>query len=297
MLSAAAFGLFAVLIRIAGDEGADSVSVMASRFVIATPILWIVASRSRGPAHAIAGRRLPLRAAMGGIGLGFAGYATQAALFQGAVNRTGAALADLLLYAYPALVVVLAWAIGRESPNRRRLLALVVASVGVVLVLVGGGGSEFDGLGVVMGLGAALAYTLYVLGCDTVVRGVSPFQLAALVSTGAGTAFLLAGVLGIGGGMDVGFTGKAWLAVIGISIVGTVIAVSAFLAALELIGPSRASILSTLEPVVTVVLAYIVLGERLGPVQLLGGVLVLAACILLQLRSAGRAPASAPEPR
>ena len=268
---------------------------MASRFVIAGPILWIIATRpwrrERTPGSGLP----PRRAFFGGIGLGFVGYATQASLFQGAVNRTGAALADLLLYAYPALVVVMAWAIGRESPDRRRLVALVVASVGVVLVLVGGGGSEFDGVGVAMGLGAALAYTLYVLGCDAVVRGVTPFQLAALVSTGAAAAFLIAGALGIGGGLDLGFSGKAWLAVIGIAIVGTVIAVSAFLASLELIGPSRSSILSTLEPVVTVILAYVILGERLGPVQLLGGALVLAACILLQLRRTSR-PAAAAEP-
>jgi drug/metabolite transporter (DMT)-like permease len=88
----------------------------------------------------------------------------------------------------------------------------------------------------------------------------------------------------VGPELDVGFTATAWWAVVGVAVVGTVIVVTCFLAAVEIVGPSRASILSTLEPVVTVVLAYLLLEERLGPVQLAGGALVLAACILLQMR-------------
>jgi drug/metabolite transporter (DMT)-like permease len=230
--------------------------------------------------------------AIGGLALGFVGYATQAALFQAAVNRTGAALSDLLLYAYPAMVVLLAWGMGREHPDRRRLVALAIASVGTVLVLLGGGGSDVDGLGVVFGLGAALVYTLYILGCDRVVSGLSPATLTALVATGAALAFVSAGLLGIGGGLDLGFTSTAWWAVVGIALVGTVIAVGAFLSSLELIGPSRSSILSTLEPVVTVILACAMVDETLGPVQLVGGALVLVACVLLQRRvAAARTPA------
>ena len=286
MLSAAAFGLFAVLIRVAGDEGADAVSVMATRFVIAAPILWGIAAvvARRAGESLLPGRRV----AVGGFALGFVGYSTQAALFQGSVNTTGAALADLMLYAYPAMVLLLAWAMGREGPTPMRFAALGVATVGTILVLLGGGGSTFDGVGIALGLGAALTYTIYILGCDAVVRGLSPFTLAALVSTGAACAFAGAGFVGIGGGLDLGFTTTAWWAVIGVAIVGTVVAVGAFLISLGLIGPSRSSILSTLEPVVTVVLAYLLLDERLGPVQLVGGALVLAACVLLQLRP-GRA--------
>jgi drug/metabolite transporter (DMT)-like permease len=69
-----------------------------------------------------------------------------------------------------------------------------------------------------------------------------------------------------------------------IAFVSTVVAVSAFFAGLRRVGPSEAAILSTFEPVVTVALAYAVLGERLTPAQLAGGALVLAAVVLLQLR-------------
>jgi drug/metabolite transporter (DMT)-like permease len=69
----------------------------------------------------------------------------------------------------------------------------------------------------------------------------------------------------------------AWLALLGVALIGTVVAVTAFFAALALLGPSDTAIASTVEPVVSVGLAALVLGERLSPVQLLGGLAVLAA--------------------
>ena len=73
--------------------------------------------------------------------------------------------------------------------------------------------------------------------------------------------------------------GWGWLA--GIAVVSTVAAVSLFFAGLKRVGPTTASILSTVEPVVTVVLAFLVFGELLGVLQLVGGALVIAAVLVL----------------
>ena len=288
--SAAAFGSLAIFLKLADREGADPVAVLAVRFVGSAPLLWLIAIAAwrRGP-------RRPLipstRLAVGGLVLGLAGYAAQAALFQASVRRAGAALADLLLYAYPALVVLFAWLIGREHPTARRLGVLALATAGVALVLLGGSGASFSAAGAAFGLAAALAYTLYILGSDTIVRGLNPLTLAALVTTGAAIAYV--GALIVRGGWDdVHFSATTW-GVLGGLVATTVFAIAGFLGALSLIGPSRASILSTVEPVVTVVLAYAILGERLAPAQLAGGAMVVAACVLLQLR---REPAPAREP-
>ena len=74
---------------------------------------------------------------------------------------------------------------------------------------------------------------------------------------------------------------SAWLALVGVALVGTVVAVSAFFAALERLGPSDTAVVSTVEPVVALSAAAVVLGERLGPVQVAGGVLVLLAVLAL----------------
>ena len=73
--------------------------------------------------------------------------------------------------------------------------------------------------------------------------------------------------------------GWGWLACL--AVVSTVAAVSLFFAGLQRVGPTTASIVSTAEPVVTVLLAFLVFGELLGPVQLLGGALVLGAVLVL----------------
>jgi drug/metabolite transporter (DMT)-like permease len=74
--------------------------------------------------------------------------------------------------------------------------------------------------------------------------------------------------------------GYAWLGAL--AVVSTVGAVALFFAGLRRVGPTAASILSTLEPMVTVALAFAVFGESLGPAQLLGGALVLAAVLTVR---------------
>jgi drug/metabolite transporter (DMT)-like permease len=73
----------------------------------------------------------------------------------------------------------------------------------------------------------------------------------------------------------------SWVALGAIALVSTVVAILAFFAGLKRVGPSVASIASTLEPVVTVALAWMLLGESLAPIQLAGGALVLASAASL----------------
>ena len=114
-----------------------------------------------------------------------------------------------------------------------------------------------------------------------------PLVLSALVCTGAATTLTLAAA--VGGSLhlgDVSATGYGWLA--GIAVVSTVGAVGLFFAGLRRVGPTTASILSTAEPLTTVVLAYLAFGESLSPVQLTGGALVLGAVLLLSAPQGAR---------
>ena len=193
----------------------------------------------------------------------------------------------LLLYTYPAFVTVAALALGRAEPSLRIGVALTVASAGLVLVLLAAGTGAFDLPGALLALGASLTYTTYILVSDRIVGEVDPFALALLVLTGATASFTVAGL--VTGSLDLALSGEAWLWLILIALVSTVVAVSAFFAGLRRVGPSEAAILSTFEPPVTVALAFLVLGERLTPAQLLGGALVLAAVVLLQMPARRRA--------
>jgi drug/metabolite transporter (DMT)-like permease len=198
-----------------------------------------------------------------------------------------------VLYTYPVLVVVVAVALGRERASARRVGALVVASVGVALVLLGAASGSFDALGAAMGFGAATAYTVYIMVGDRVVAGVPLLALAALVCTGATATFLVAELVRGGPGLGFGAAGFGWIAAI--ALVSTVGAILAFFAGLARVGPSAAAILSVFEPVVTVALAAALFGESLAAVQLAGGLLVLAAVVVMQWPARGvAAPAVAP---
>jgi drug/metabolite transporter (DMT)-like permease len=128
-----------------------------------------------------------------------------------------------------------------------------------------------------------MIYTTYILVSERVVARVRPQVLSAIVCTGA-AASLLAGttLLGEFRPGDLTSAGWGWLGCL--AVISTVGAVSLFFAGLDRLGPTAASILSTIEPVVTVVLAFLVFGEVLGAVQLAGGALVLTAVIVLNAR-------------
>ncbi len=142
--------------------------------------------------------------------------------------------------------------------------------------------AELDPAGTALGLGAAVVYSAYILTSEGIAARIGPLALSTLVCTGAATtltlAALAAGDLDPGG---VSVAGLGWLA--GLAVISTVGAVGLFFAGLQRVGPTAASILSTMEPVVTVVLAFVVFGESLGPAPLAGGALVLLAVLAVRL--------------
>src|SRR3954451_7154893 len=166
LASAACFGAMAIFAKEAYAAGLDVTTLLALRFPIAAAMLWSLILLRRRPLGSPRGLLL-------GFGLGL-WYAAQAALFFSALERIDAGLASLLLYAYPALVTVGAFALRRESPTRRKLGALALATGGVALVLAGGGAGAVDWLGAAMALGSAAFYTVFILASDRVAGEAAP---------------------------------------------------------------------------------------------------------------------------
>jgi drug/metabolite transporter (DMT)-like permease len=262
--------------KLAYEEGVNVGTLLAARFVFAALLFWLLLR----PRELRAMTRRDLLLA---FGLGAVGYAAQAGLFFSALERIDAGLLALLLYTFPAMVTVAAIVIGRERPNVRRILALVLASAGLALVVAGAGAGELDTLGVTFGLAAAVVYTTYILVGDGVAGRVPARVLSTLVCTGAAVT-LVSGSAALGELRPADVTAEGWVWLLSIAVVSTVASIGLFFAGLKRVGPTTASILSTLEPVVTVVLAFLVFGETLGVVQLLGGALVIGAVLVLQLR-------------
>jgi drug/metabolite transporter (DMT)-like permease len=273
LVSAAGFAAMPILARQAYATGLELTPLLALRFLMAAAMLWTLVLLRRRSLGSLRGLVL-------GAVLGLCGYAVQAGLYFGAIERIDVGLASLLLYAYPSFVTVAAIAMRRESPTRRKLGALGLASGGVALVLAGGGAGAVDWLGAAMALGSAAFYTVFILASDRVAAKTPAIPFAASVTSGAAVTFAIAALLS--GGIQASGEGVLWAALI--ASISTVMPMVLFMAGLARVGPSTAAIASTIEPPLTVVLAWVVLGETLGPVQLAGGALVLSAVVLLQLR-------------
>jgi drug/metabolite transporter (DMT)-like permease len=222
--------------------------------------------------------------------MGAFGYAVQAGLYLGAVSLVEASQVALVFSVYPVLVMVAAIAIGRERGSWRRLAALVTALGGIVLVLGGAASGGFDAVGALLSFGSAVMYCVYILVGDRVLKGAPPVVLTALVCVGAFASWLTVSVLRGGPALAVGVAAWGWLT--SLALVSTVGAILLFFAGMARVGPTVASLLSILEPVVTVVSAALVFGEALSAVQALGGALVLAAVAVVQWPSRG--PRSGP---
>jgi drug/metabolite transporter (DMT)-like permease len=278
--SGAAFGAMAIFGKLAYDEGTNVGTLLAVRFCVAAALFWGVVIAT-GAMRDL--RRMRRRDVGIALALGACGYSLQAACFFLALERIDASLLSLLLYTFPAIVAVAAVLLGRERMTRRRVTALCLALGGLVLVLAGAGTGALDPLGASLGLGAAVVYSTYILVSQGVAGRVPAQVLSALVCTGAATSLSI-GTAAIGQVRpgEVTPAGWGWLGCI--AVVSTVIAIGLFFAGLKRVGPTSASILATVEPVVTVLLAFLVFAERLGPMQLVGGALVISAVVILSAR-------------
>jgi drug/metabolite transporter (DMT)-like permease len=133
-------------------------------------------------------------------------------------------------------------------------------------------------MGILLALSAALIYAVYIMVGSVVMQKVSAIQSSTVIFASAGAVF---GMLIAIRGPSWPTTQAGWLSVLAIALIATVIPVATFLAGLKRIGPTDASMLSTFEPVVTILLAALLLGESLQPATLLGGGLILAAVLLI----------------
>lgn len=268
IISAASFGTLAIFGRYAYADGLDTFTLLFLRFTCSALILagWLALRRGRLPR----GRPLALL-----IGMGAIGYVGQSFCYLTATQYASAGLVALLLYLYPTFVAILSVIFLKEKLTRPKVIALGLATSGVALIVDPQGGQW---LGIVLAISAAAIYSVYIIVGAGVMQQVTAVQSSTVIFASAGLVY---GALTALNGPHWPTSGAGWLTVAAIILVATIIPVVTFLAGLKRIGPTDASMLSTIEPVVTVTLAALLFGDTLQPITLAGGALILASVILL----------------
>jgi drug/metabolite transporter (DMT)-like permease len=267
-ISAASFGTLAIFGRFLYADGLDTFTILFLRFSLAA-LFMLVILLLRGETFPRGKVLLQL------IGMGALGYVGQSFSYLTAIKYASAGLVALLLYLYPTFVFVLSVIFLQEKVTWLKIAALVFALAGTALT-VGPAGGQIPGI--LLAISAALIYSIYIIIGTNVMKHVSAVQSSLVIFASAGVVY---GILTLAHGVHLPTSSNGWMGITGIVFVATILPVVTFLAGLERVGPTNASMLSTLEPVVTVLLAAWIFSERLEPIVMLGGGLILVAVILL----------------
>jgi drug/metabolite transporter (DMT)-like permease len=221
--------------------------------------------------------------------LGVFGVAASNYLYYLAIQRTNVAIAIILQYTAPVWVLIYTALRDREAPSFRRTTAVALAVAGCALVvgIIGSGGLRLDTIGVIAAIFAAFSFAFYNLGGHSVLTRYDRWMvlLWVLVAT---SAFWL--VVNPPWKVVAAHFGPAqWAFLLVFSIVSVLGPFSCYFAGLQYLEPTRAIVVSCLEPVFSIVLSAVVLGELLRPLQTLGIVVVLVAIVLIQWPERDRA--------
>ena len=292
VLAAVCFGTLGPLSRFAEDAGVSALTLVTWRAALGAAVVavFITARAATGSGRPVALRAIPRRDRWFMLAAAVANTLLNLSVFV-AFGRISIALALLVFYLYPALVALVSVLWFGERLDGVRWAALAISFAGLVLVLVGaeGGVGHIDPLGVGLAFVAGLAQVFYVLAARHGFAHVPGPQAASLTMGGAAALYLvIAGFTGAMAGLvaPIASVDALWPVLVA-GVIGAGIPTVAYITGIRRLGPSRASILAMLEPVVGVLLAAWLLAERPTAVQLVGGTFILAAAALLQLRPRG----------
>ncbi len=272
LAAAFAYGTMPVLTKLAYAAGVTLPALLAYRFLLAAALFAVLGWK----APAIPWRQRLLLWAVGSVFIG------NALTYFTALQHTPAAIVSLLLYSYPVMVTLLAPLFGLERLRARGVAAALLAFGGCALTAAGASLSGVSVYGVTMTLLSAFIYAVYVIVSSRFSSDIPAEVAAAHLSQACAVFFVIAGL--VRGELAVPATVTAWGLIAAIAVLCTVFALRSFLAGLALVGPARASVASSVEVLISIGLAVAVLGERVGAREVIGGVLILGAVALHNLR-------------
>ena len=295
VVSAFGFGSGALFAKPVYAAGVDWQTLMTWRFTIGASLSWAWVIATPGGRAAI--RTLNRRSVYVAIALGILYTGNSSTYFAG-LETVPASLAALIVYIYPAVVAVLALRFGRRLEGRRAWGSLGLALAGVALAVGTIDPASAPPIsGLVLMVASPLIYSVWIVlsarlagerrtGVGRVgaqrAGSAHPLAAGAVMMTATATAFWISALV-VGRPVLPGqIPANAWGGIAGVGIVATFVAIQAFYAGAHRIGAARASLVSTVEPIWTIVFAAILFGERLSPIQLVGGAMILGGVVIAQ---------------
>ncbi|MHC1761213.1 MAG: DMT family transporter [Negativicutes bacterium] len=268
--SAFGFGLMPIFALYAYQSGVNVPTLLFLRFGIAALCLTAYVVARRIP------RTVPRREMISLFFLGGVLYSLQSTFYFSAVQYIPASLTVLILYLYPVMVALLAVLLEKETLSWKSMAPALLSLIGIGIVL-GAPIDRPDWFGVFLAFGAALIYSVYIILGRRVVARISPLVTTTFISAFTAISFLVYG--GITQTLKFDLSAETWLLILGIVLFSTILAMATFFAGMDIIGSTRASILSTIEPVITIGFSMLLLDEKISWGQGSGALLVIAGTV------------------
>jgi drug/metabolite transporter (DMT)-like permease len=284
------FSARGVLVKLAYPYGVDATTLMTLRMIFALPFFVAMALFAGAPAA-------PLRRADWAmlLALGFIGYYLSSFLSFLGLVYVPASLERLLLYLTPTLVVLMSALVFKQRVRRHHVIALAMTYSGIFLVL---GDSLVAAqqpqpllIGGALVFCSALTYAAYLIGSGTIIPRLGSLRFTAYAS-GTACLFVIAQFVLTRDLAALDLALPVYLYGLAMAIVSTVLPTWMMAEGIGRIGANQASIVSSIGPVSTIVLAALILGEPITPIQVCGAGLVLAGVWLVGSK---REPAPAPK--
>ncbi len=230
---------------------------------------------------------LPFKKRMTCFLIGVVGDALQTSLFFFSIARIGASLATILVYTFPFFVFLIQRFVFKQAASRMQWVSLGVSFLGCILVI-----NPFTPItpspeywtGVFFGLGTGVAYACYIAFGAHFTKNLPALNASAHLTTGAFTSFLILAFTQ--GTVALPATQTEWTLAALLMLAGTLIPLLCLIKGMQLIGATQTSLLFTIEPVITVSIAALLLHEPLTWTNVLGALLVLTSAFLIQKRKA-----------
>jgi drug/metabolite transporter (DMT)-like permease len=275
VISAFSFGSISVLTVLTTSTGIPLLTVMAWRYVLGAVFLGMVVQTRQ--IVTIPKRRILQLLLIGGVGQALITYLSLHALEYIPVGPLA-----FLFYTYPAWVAMVAAIRRTEKLTPIRVSALVLALAGVT-IMVGTPTERLNPIGVILALASALLYSGYLPALEHLQEGIPALVATFLLIAGAAISFVFAALFSRD--MSVPTGAAVWSNIFLLALVSTVIAFSALIRGLAVLGPVRTAIIATVEPFFTAILGAVVLGSRLGISTLIGGILIASAVLIIEWSS------------
>ena len=227
--------------------------------------------------------RLPLADFRRMFVLGILGVAASNYLYYLAIQRTNVATAIILQYTAPILVLLYTVARGLQKPTMRRVGAVALAVTGIALVIgiFGSGGFRLDAIGVFAALGAAFSFAFYNVGGHSILARYDRWTVLLYVILSASLFWMVVNPPWKIAAAH--YSAGQWLFLLVFSLISVLAPFALYFAGLQHLEPTRAIVVSCLEPVFSIVIAALTLGEVMKPLQAVGIALVLVAIVVVQL--------------